>query len=148
MRVDKYKLRFEASATSFRFVSEGPKGNIRKLIIFQPTELSNVFNLAFGDEVGVAGDLDDVVVSGNGDSEKVLATVVSALYVFFEKYPNASILAVGSTSARNRLYRMGITKFFELIIQDFYLFGLVGEEFYDFKLDKSYSGYLVQRKFD
>jgi len=43
---------------------------------------------------------------------------------------------------------MGITKFYEEMVQDFDLYGQVGDEFYDFEIDKDYAGFLAQRKFD
>lgn len=81
-------------------------------------------------------------------AKKVLATVVAALYAFFDKHPDAFVYVTGSTSARTRLYRMGITKFYEEMVQDFDLYGQVGDEFYDFEIDKDYAGFLAQRKFD
>ena len=59
--------------------------------------------------------MDDLAVSNNGDSEKVLATVVAAVYAFYDKHPDAWIFASGSTSTRIRLYRMGMTKYFDEI---------------------------------
>jgi len=34
------------------------------------------------------------------------------------------------------------------MIQDFDLYGQVGDEFYEFKPGKDYTGFLAQRKFD
>ncbi len=59
------------------------------------------------------------IITDNGDSEKVLATVVGAIYMFTEQYPDAWVYAVGSTAARTRLYRMGINKYFDIANQDF-----------------------------
>lgn len=87
-------------------------------------------------------------MSNNGDSEKVLATIVAALYAFFDKYPGAFVYATGSTKARTRLYRIGITRFYKEMIQDFVLYGQVGDEFHEFEIGKDYTGFLTQRKFD
>ena len=111
MKVEKYSLKAEKNLTAFEFVSEGPKGAIKKLIQFQETNEPNLYNLAFGDKVGQT-EINDLAISNNGDSEKVLATVVSALYAFFDKYPAAFVYATGSTKTRTRLYRMGITKYY------------------------------------
>lgn len=62
-----------------------------------------------------------LAVSDNGDTEKVLATVTDALYVFFDKHPTSYVYATGSTKARTRLYRMGITRFHDEMQNDFYL---------------------------
>ncbi|MGB3849024.1 MAG: hypothetical protein WA958_03595 [Tunicatimonas sp.] len=147
MKTEKYPLKAEKSATTFEFISEGRKGTIRKLIQFQETNEPNLYNLAFGDKVGET-EIDDLAISNNGDSEKVLATVVAALYAFFDKHPAAFVYATGSTKARTRLYRMGITKHYDEMIEDFYLYGQIGDEFPLFKISKEYDGFLAQRKFD
>ncbi len=147
MKLPKYHLRAESKFTRFEFISEGNKGAIRKLIEFQATSDEDVYNLAFGDKDASTGDLNDLAVTNNGDTEKVLTTVVAALYVFFDNYPTAYVYATGSTKARTRLYRMGITKFYEEMDKDFYLYGQVGDDYPEFKLGKDYDGFLAQKKF-
>ena len=109
MNVEKYLLKSGQKFTRFEFVSEGTKGAIRKLIEFQETNDAELFNLAFGDENPETDEINDLAVSDNGDTEKVLATVVAAVYVFFDNNPSVFVYATGSTKARTRLYRMGIT---------------------------------------
>jgi hypothetical protein len=120
MNIEKYPLKAESNLTFFEFISERPNGLIRKVIQFQKTNEMNLYNLAFGDKHPETGEIDDLSVSNNGDSEKVLATVVAALYAFFDKHPTAFVYATGSTSARTRLYRIGITRFYQEMVQDFY----------------------------
>lgn len=146
MNLPTYQLKSEESLRSFQFVSEGSKGNIEKLIVFQKTNTPNLYNLAFGDKTK-DGKLDDISISNNGDSEKVLATVISAVYAFFDKNPNCFLYATGSTKSRTRLYRIGITKFYDEMIEDFYLYGKIGNDFYPFEVGKEYEGFLAQRKF-
>ena len=146
MKVEKYALKSENNFTVFEFISEGPRGLIRKVIQFQETNEPNLYNLAFGDKNGDTDEIDDIVVSNNGDSEKVLATVVSAIYAFFDKNPDTFVYATGSTSSRTRLYRMGIARFYETMKEDFYLFGQIDDDFYEFEIGKDYKGFLVQRK--
>ncbi len=147
MKLPKYHLKAESGFTRFEFISEGPKGAIRKLIEFQKTTDQEVYNLAFGDKDLLTGDIDDLAVTNNGDTEKILATVVAALYVFFDKYPAAYVYATGSTETRTRLYRMGITKFYKEMQEDFYLYGQIGDHFPEFESGKDYDGFLAQRKF-
>ncbi len=147
MYLDKYSLRSAQKRTVFEFTSEGSQGSIKKLIQFQETSEPNLYNLAFGDRNNETGEIDDIAVSNNGDSEKVLATVVSALIIFFEDHPEAFVYATGSTKSRTRLYRINISKFIEDIEIDFYLYGQIGDDFEKFELEKEYSGFLVQRKF-
>ena len=148
MKLERYQLKSEGNFTIFEFVSEGPNGAIKKLIQFQETNEPNLFNLAFGDKNTETGELDDLVVSNNGDSEKVLSTVVAALYVFFDKYPEAFVYATGSTKPRTRLYRMGISKFYNEMVEDFYLYGQIGDDYFEFETEINYDGFLAQRKFN
>ena len=80
MKVEKYQLKSESSLTIFEFISEGPKGLIRKRVEFQKTNDPRVYNLAFGDKNPDTGEINDTIISNNADSEKVLATVVAAVY--------------------------------------------------------------------
>lgn len=107
MNIEKYPLRSDGGATFFTFVSEGPKGFIEKGIQFQPTEYPGIYNLAFGDLDHLTCQLDDMSISNNGDSDKVLATVIAALYKFFDQHPGTIVYAVGSTPARTRLTGWG-----------------------------------------
>ena len=147
MKLPKYHLKAESRFTRFEFISEGTKGAIRKLIEFQATTDPGVFNLAFGDKDPLTGDINDLAGTNNGDTDKVLATVIAALYVFFDNYPAVYVYATGSTKARTRLYRIGITKFYEEMQKDFYLYGQVGHNYPEFELGKDYEVFLAQRKF-
>lgn len=147
MNIDKYSLKAESSLTIFEFISEGPNGNIRKLIHFQETNEPTVYNLAFGDKKADSTEIDDLAISNNGDSEKVLATVIAALYAFFDRYTDAFVYATGSTRARTRLYRMGIARFYDEMKADFYLFGQTADAFVEFEVGQEYNGFLAQRKF-
>ena len=146
MNLPKYELRTEKSLMIFEFVSEGYKGEIPKIVKFTETSLKGMYNLAFGDKNVGTEDIDDTVVSNNGDSEKVLATVVAAVYAFTEHHPEAWVYATGSTKARTRLYRMGITKYYNVIYQDFFIFGLRNEEWMDFEKDADYKAFIEKRK--
>ena len=146
MKLPKYPLASSDKMMTFEFVSEGSKGIIHKLVKYQPTNLKGLYNLAFGDKNLETGEIDDMVISNNGDSEKVLATVVSTVYAFTDKYPDVWIYATGSTKARTRLYRMGISKFLNEIIEDFEILGELNEDWETFKVDVEYEGFLVRRK--
>ena len=146
MKLPRYELKAESSLEVFEFLSEGPKGNIQKLIKLSETALKDFYNLAFGDKDLLTGDINDQIVSNNGDSEKVLATVVSAVYAFTDREKDAWIYATGSTQVRTRLYRMGITKYFDEIKQDFEIFGLKDGEWEFFEKDVDYTAFVARRK--
>jgi hypothetical protein len=146
MKLDRYELKSDDELTTFDFLSEGPKGKIEKLVQFSPVNQDNVFNLAFGDRDKNTGDIDDNVVTDNGDSEKVLATVVAAVYAFCDKFPDAWVYATGSTSTRTRLYRMGINKYFDIVEADFEIFGQAQNEWERYQRGKDYQAFVIQRK--
>ncbi len=146
MQLPKYQLKAENTLMVFEFTSEGPKGQIHKLIKFSATNLKGLYNLSFGNKDANTGGIDDLAISNNGDSEKILSTVVSAIYAFTEQYPNSWVYAKGSTKSRTRLYRMGITKYLQEINKDFDLYGLNGDRWEPFKKDKEYEAFFSKRK--
>lgn len=147
MKLDRYEFKSGDKFLTYEFLSEGPKGKIEKLIQFSLVNQNSLFfNLAFGDKNPETGDIDDIVITDNGDSEKVLATVVAAVYAFCDKFPQAWIYATGSTEARTRLYKMGINKYFDIVQEDFEIFGLTQNEWERFVKGKNYQAFVVQRK--
>ncbi len=79
MKYDKYQLESDTDLFLFEFESVGPKGKIKKLVQYTPTNIKDIYNLGFGDKDETTGDIDDRIVTNNGDSTKVLATVASTV---------------------------------------------------------------------
>jgi hypothetical protein len=146
MKLPKYQLKSDEKLSSYEFISEGPKGKITKRIQFTQINQNEIYNLAFGDINQESGEIDDLVVSNNGDSEKVLSTVVSAVYAFCDKHPNAWIFVAGSSSSRTRLYQMGISKYLDYIKEDFIVYGMGEYDWEKFELRKNYSSFLTKKK--
>ena len=146
MKLDRYELKSGERLEVFEFVSIGIKGRIIKLVQYTPTNYKDLYNLGFGDKNAQTGEIDDNVISNNGDSEKVLATVVSTLYAFTDKHQDAMIYATGSSKSRTRLYRMGITKYLSEIENDFVIYGETEIGWEIFKKNIEYDAFLVTRK--
>jgi len=146
MKFDKYPVTVGATSMVFEFTSKGIRGNIQKLVVYSETHLHNFYNLGFGDKNEITGEIDDEVVTNNGDSEKVLATVASTLYIFMEKYPDAMVFATGSTKARTRLYRIGISNHLAEIQKDFNVYGLINEHWQPFQKQMEFDAFLVIKK--
>jgi hypothetical protein len=146
MKLDRYELKSGTKLTTFEFISEGPKGRIPKLVQFTPTNYKDLYNLAFGDKDAQTGEINDISISNNGDSEKVLATVVATVIAFTDRYPEASIYATGSSRSRTRLYRMGITKYLEDARNDFFIYGQIHNEWEPFVVGENYEAFVVRRK--
>jgi len=147
MQLEKYELKAGEYLSVFEFTSVGINGKIIKLVQYTPTNYKDLYNLGFGDKNIDTGEIDDNVISNNGDSEKVLATVVATLYAFTDKHNDAMVYATGSSKSRTRLYRMGITKYLNDIQNDFYIFGELENGWDEFQKDVEYTAFLVKRKF-
>ncbi len=131
-------------SNTFEFISKGPAGKIRKVVCFQPTEIIDVYNLAFGDKK--ESHIDDLSVSNNGDKEIILATVAHLVDVFTEAFPSAWIFATGSTPSRTRLYQIAIHKYINEIEMQFEVYGELEEKWEPFTPKKNYQGFLVRKK--
>ncbi len=104
----------------YLFTSEGPKGRIRKIVLFQNIG-ENRFNLAFGDID--TGRIDDAVVSDNLDFVKVLSTVAKCAYDFLEHHPG-SILQIRPVDKRRKmLYNAIIRRHYQFLSEQFDVFG-------------------------
>ena len=147
MNKPKYLYKSEELMLYYEFVSEGPKGSIRKIVEYTETTTKNVFNLGFGDYDQETKSINDQSVTNNGDSLKVLATVASTVYAFTNKYPEAWILATGSTAVRTRLYRMGITNNLAEITDDFKVYGYTEKGVWEeFVIGEDYEAFLLTKK--
>jgi hypothetical protein len=147
MREETYQIRANSFEKVFEFTSEGPKGSIKKRIVYEDTNIEGIYNLAFGDVDAETDDFDDKVISDNEDAVKVLATVAETVFIFLKTYPNAAIRARGSNFARTRLYRIGISNNLEEIINNFDIYGLLeGIGWVRYEKNKNYSAFLIKNK--
>jgi len=151
MNLDCYDLDTKSNFLSFEFHSSGPKGKIKKIIQFKkliaPDTQNGIYNLAFGDYNEAADKIDDLVVSNNKDSEKVLATVATAVVYFTDEYPDALVFVQGSTPSRTRYYLMGITKHLQEISNSFEIWGALSDSEWElFEKSRPYKALLAKRK--
>ena len=141
-----YQVEISLDFQTFEFVSVGTKGSVTKVVRYSEINVKGFYNLGFGDKDPLTGYLSDLSVTNNGDSQKVLATVAATLYAFTDKYPRAVVIATGSTQARTRLYRMGISNNIKAIEKDFVILGLTEKHWEPFQKNITFSAFLVSRK--
>jgi hypothetical protein len=128
MQLDHYYFTTTDTSLKYIFTSEGPKGRITKVVQFRLINQEyNVYNLAFGDWNADTDVIDDLVVTNNNDRDKILATLASIVVHFSNQFPLALVFAQGSTPARTRLYRIGITLNYDDINEIFDVYGLQAE---------------------
>ncbi|MEL1242876.1 hypothetical protein AAEO56_01270 [Flavobacterium sp. DGU11] len=130
MKRPKYELSSNADFTVFGFVSTGAYGRIPKAIKYTPTLNKDVYNLGFGTIISnnaETGELeiDDTSTNGNADLQMILATVFRSMHAFTEAHPKSYVLFGSSDPAKMRLYRMALSKNYNLVSKTFHLFGAV-----------------------
>jgi hypothetical protein len=146
MNLEKYEIESSSTYLRFEFFSKGPKGKIKKQVEFEQFEPNSIFfNIGFGD-VDKHGNINDLVITGNDDSQKVLATVALSIFKFFERYPNASVFATGSSKSRTRLYRIGISNNWKEIEQNYEVYGFFNNSWSNFEKGKEYEAFLIRLK--
>jgi hypothetical protein len=147
MTMEKYAF-VKRSDDHYDFISEGPNGNIIKMVEFfkLPESESEIFNLGFGDwdEAGVR--FDDQSISNNSDRDKILGTVASTVIDFMQHHPNVFIAASGSTPSRTRLYQMSIAKTLDEINERFEIDGWINEAWQPFQKGVNYKRFLLKNK--
>jgi hypothetical protein len=129
----------------FDFVSNGKKGALQKRVAFTETEWNKVYNLAFGD-VDEEGEINDYIVSDNGDRDKILATVAYIVEAYTKRFPDRWIIFRGSTTERTRLYRMAVGLYLEELSTKFEIYAFVNENVVPFVKNLKINAFLINRK--
>lgn len=145
MHLDRYVAVADPTHRTFEFFSEGPKGTIRKIVMYSPID-SSLFNLGFGDWNEVAQSVEDKVRSNNMDRDKVLATVAFTVLDFLKYHPGTTVLLEGSSQARTRLYQIQIKSAWYWISQTLHIEGYVDERWEFLRTDGSYDAFAVRSK--
>ncbi len=149
MNQPKYEFQTNDSYLDFEFESDGPKGRIKKVVRYSPRNVEGMtyFNLGFGDWNEAESRIDDVSITNNQDTQKVLATVAATVLEFTAAYPDMLVYAEGSTPTRTRLYQIGISANFAQIepILEIYAFKK-GTGWEAFQTGANYEAFMARRK--
>lgn len=145
MNLDKYPVISTNEHLIYEFLSEGPNGTIKKVVVFDQLQ-PDLYNLAFGDWDETTQQLIDDARSNNADRDKVLTTVAHAVVDFMQHRPNARLYAEGVTKAKTRLYQIGINANWEEISQLFDIKGFVNNPWEPFQRNKNYEAFVLAAK--
>ena len=150
MKIDHYEdLTISTDALEYKFLSVGPKGGIVKIVQFSQTDNMDVYHLAFGNLM-FDGSIDDLIVDDNKDRDKILATIVTIIYNFCDKYPDKWVFINGSTPQRTRLYRIALAIYYDELSSDFKIIGMLQDidsfVYVPFQKGINYFGFFVKRK--
>jgi hypothetical protein len=145
MKLERYPYYSDPSFIDFEFESVGRKGSIRKIARFHLIN-ANLYSFGFGDLDETTGKINDIVVSNNGDGDKILATVAKIIHDFTFVFQDAAIFIEGSTPVRTRWYQMNINAYWADIGQLFDIYGSLSGEWEPFKSGVNYEAFLGKRK--
>lgn len=143
MQLEKYTVIADGHHRVYKFLSEGPKGIINKMVQYQLLG-GNLYNLAFGDWDEAEQKFNDTVRSNNHDREKILLTVALTIIDFMKYYPHSVIFAQGATPAKTRLYQMAINKNWNEIRELFIVQGIINGNIEPFQPFMNYEGFVVE----
>ena len=120
MNYDKYEnISTSTDRHEFKFVSNGTKGNLEKLVQYTPFDNDkDTYNLALG-TILEDGSVDYKTLSKNGDRNKILATIASTAYIFSETFPDKKIFLTGDIPSKTRLYQIAINDAYDEISKNF-----------------------------
>jgi len=145
MKLERYSLTADLLHESYEFLSEGPKGTIRKVIQYEEVN-PGVYNLAFGDWDEKKQRINDKSRTNNEDRDKVLATVAGSVVLFMEEHPDATVIAMGETPAKTRLYQMGLNQNRTEINALYNIVGFRSGAWEPFRDDRNYEAFSLQKK--
>lgn len=148
MNTEIYEYSTDKEKLIYGFVSTGNNGVISKIILYE-TRNYNHFNLAFGDYDEAKFELNDKSVTNNGDTIKVLGTVIETIKDFFQAYPHAILDIRGSTPIRTKLYQKIIRDNLVKIETEFKILAfkedIIRPEFPDFS--QEYTSFQISKKY-
>ena len=146
--IEKYSTTFDDHNLSYNFESVGPNGIIKKIIQFEKIKglKENIYNLTLGDWDENKRILDDLAISNNNDTSKVLFTVAHTILEFTNDHPDSRILFAGSTESRTRLYQIAISKNLKEINKLFDIQGFKNGYWKEFRPGGNFVAFLIKRK--
>ena len=145
---EKYSVTFDDYSLSYNFESVGPNGIIKKIIQFEKIKgpKENIYNLTLGDWDENKKILDDLAISNNNDTSKVLFTVARTILEFTKHRVDTHILFAGSTESRTRLYQIAISKNIKEINKLFDVQGFKNGYWKEFNPGGNFEAFLIKRR--
>jgi len=145
MHLERYTS-FTTDYQDCEFYSDGPKGRIKKTVMFTKAQGNpTIYNLAFGDVDPHTGIVSDIIISDNKDRDKVLATVANAIHAFCNHYGNYYI-CTRQHPGKNKIIPNEYYPVMDEISIDFEVHGVIDNISYEFQKNVNYEGFLVKRK--
>jgi hypothetical protein len=145
MIYEPYTLDISEYDTCFSFQSIGKNGMVKKMIYFSPNG-EDMFNLTLVDIDPKTGKENDKSRTNNGDLPAIMATVVTAMLLFLETYPDKMIYFKGNSKEREKLYQIQTNIFYPALQEKLTVLGELNCYWYDFEANIPFENFIVARK--
>lgn len=139
-----YDVEYLFDKDCYVFESLGPNGSIYKVVIFSEIE-NGKYNLGFGDFDPFTNDINDKIVSDNGDMIKVIATVVGIALKFLSENLMTYIYIKGSTPLRTQLYNRILNRNYDDLVASYEIYGSQNDISEAFQKNTPYESFLVRK---
>lgn len=146
MNYPNYLFHSNLSSTEFFFESIGSKGIINKVVAFQQTSVATIYNLGLADYDPTTGEIDDTIITDNGDMEKILATIFQIVLYYLSINPNHIVYFSGNSPSRTRLYRIAINHSLNELTVLVDVLGVINSQPEPFTANRAYDGFLIRKK--
>ena len=142
-----YKVEYLPTEDHYIFESIGQNGSIIKVVMF--TEMRHgLYNLGFGDYDSKTNQVDDKIVSDNGNMIKVIATVVGIALTFLSENPMTYLYIEGSTPLRTQFYNRIINRNYDNLIAFYEIYGFKNDGIPEaFQKNTPYESFLIRKLF-
>ncbi|NOS92150.1 MAG: hypothetical protein HOP30_09525 [Cyclobacteriaceae bacterium] len=148
MAITHYPFVSSKNSLEFEFYSKGRNGKVKKLVRFSPQNANGTtyFSLGLADVDEETGNINDLSISDNQDTELILATVALTVLDFLQQFQDALIFVKGNTPSRTRLYQIGISSNWDKIKSHVLIYGHFEGQWEVYQKNKSYEAFLAKRK--
>lgn len=119
---------------------------INKVVAFQQTSVATIYNLGLADYDPTTGEIDDTIITDNGDMEKILATIFQIVLYYLSINPNHIVYFSGNSPSRTRLYRIAINHSLNELTVLVDVLGVINLQPEPFTANRAYDGFLIRKK--
>jgi hypothetical protein len=144
MYLECYEFLTDRENSIYRFSSSGDFQTIEMMVHFQLIGF-NYYNISFGVYNHQTGKIDIYTRTRNNDTTKIFSTLAHIIFDFTNHQHDAIIILIGATKSRNRLFRIIISLYFELIQNEFKIYGAYNDKWEKFSSNRAYDSFYFQR---
>jgi len=123
-QVETYELITFEDPFIYMFYTKDDRQILKRVSFDKAKGYEKLYNVSLGDMDPRSGETDFMARSNHKNRDKVLATVVSAVYKFTSTYPDFGVIIEGNQSAKTMMYRMGLHKYYDQLSKDFEIHGV------------------------